>query len=387
MFERAVVHVGLHKTGTSTIQTTLLQNASSLEEHERIYFPRLAANHSVFVYPMFCDEPHRYAPVARTGATTPLAAERRNDRMRRKFEADFAKTSAQTLLLSGEDIALLNEAGLQRLKTWLTGHAERIDILIYVRDPVAWAASAAQQRIKGGATLATIADSPPNENIGKRIRLFQTVFGADAVIVRSFEAAISSGLFADFCQTVGIDRTWVNTVRVETRNESMSREAVHLISVLNETHPLPNKARIAPGRMQGDIRAFSRLQGGKFRLPVALSQEIANRAAADLLWLKDTFGIDYTGQSSSQTSEHTDDDTLADMIPVEFAADAVSAVVTQGAIREMELRAQIALMEDAPEKAQSIIRDMRIVDPGNPGIERVRRALRKSRQAARKSGT
>src|SRR3989304_5866607 len=57
-----ILHVGLHKTGTSSIQETLFLNENNkiLKNHGFLYPKNWVPNHSIPVYSAFCDNPEKY---------------------------------------------------------------------------------------------------------------------------------------------------------------------------------------------------------------------------------------------------------------------------------------------------------------------------------------
>ena len=62
MISEIFLHVGLHKTASSSIQDTLFskKNSKFLEENDYLYPKHWPANHSIPLYSNFCDHPEKY---------------------------------------------------------------------------------------------------------------------------------------------------------------------------------------------------------------------------------------------------------------------------------------------------------------------------------------
>ncbi|QYK40897.1 MAG: hypothetical protein KF887_16085 [Paracoccaceae bacterium] len=130
----------------------------------------------------------------------------------------------------------------------------------------------------------------------KRFEKFQHAFGADRLEVWAYEASgFPEGcVVKDFAARIGIDASGIKVVR---SNESISSEIV----ALTIDWMLPEALRRSP---EADIRLRRRVVGllsqglpGKFRFSPDLVRQHID--AEDLDWLREQFGIDFTGQIES----------------------------------------------------------------------------------------
>ena len=55
-----ILHVGLHKTATASIQRTLYLNDELLKKKDYLYPKCWPYNHSIPIYSAFCDHPENY---------------------------------------------------------------------------------------------------------------------------------------------------------------------------------------------------------------------------------------------------------------------------------------------------------------------------------------
>ncbi len=364
MFERAVVHIGLHKTGTTSIQATLHRHAAALEADQGVYYPRLTANHSVILFPLFCDKPQNYYVNQRANLKTERAAARHNAKITEKLDAEFAATNAKTLLVSGEDLSTLSAEGYARMNAWFKARAKHVEVVAFVRDPIAWATSAAQQRIKSGATFAELMKRVPREAARHKLGSALAVFGRDALRVHRFEDAARNGVLPYFCKETGIEERWAHTIEPETLNESFSNEGVHLIAAINALYPIKPSQKFAPKRAHADIQPLAAVQGEKFRLPPEMARQASKHAKQDIDWLKDALGIDYGDARTMETP-------VPDALSLPLAADFVVAAMSSAKVRELMLMAENALLKGDTNNARKHCRESLTVDPDNTDAKRL----------------
>ncbi|NDY93098.1 hypothetical protein [Ideonella livida] len=144
MTRRCILHVGLHKTGSSSIQETLYRNASLRGAH---YLDLGEANASGMVKLLFGG--------AEQASQTPLARqqgdEAARDLARKRLDRALAEVGpADTVIFSAEALSRLSIHGLQALQAALAPQFQSIEVVGYVRDMPGFMASAFQQRVKGG---------------------------------------------------------------------------------------------------------------------------------------------------------------------------------------------------------------------------------------------
>ncbi len=60
-FERIYLHIGLHKTGTSSLQSFLFEHRESLLRDLGVLYPSLNRNLSQPLFSLFSEQPQRYA--------------------------------------------------------------------------------------------------------------------------------------------------------------------------------------------------------------------------------------------------------------------------------------------------------------------------------------
>jgi hypothetical protein len=305
-----VLHVGLHKTGSTSIQNSLKgYSASGIK-----YLDLGPPNHSVPIRAAFTDNPHPETEGvhARVGRTADEVSEMRRDVVER-LRKQLSSKGFDKFVISGEGITQLSEASLQEFKALLTQYVDPIRVFAYVRDPAGFAISDFQQRIKAGYGGYDLG----KPNYRNRLEKFPQVFGRENFSVKVFarEGLKGGSVVTDFCDLWGIPFDPKDEVRA---NESLSDAAVKLLHLFNRqgvrSKGTPSLAR---GR-QRMIRSLARHFDGKFSPPAEI--RAAAFDAADVEWLRQELGVAFEMPTAAAPQrpaefrrflEAIDEDTLA----------------------------------------------------------------------------
>lgn len=305
------LHVGLHKTGSSSIQETLYlkQNNDLLRLHGIHYLRDVTANHSQAFFSMFCDRPEEYRMNIKLGIGA-AEAERLNRQYAYTVSEEMKHSDCAKLVISGEDISRLPLQNLLRLREFLQSsfaHPVQFKVIIYVRDPIHWGVSATQQVIKGGFHLQ-YALQHAEENLAQllkwRITNLVEAFGRQHTHVFAMEDAVRqrNGLLGHFLSVVGFPSASMDGVHILKVNESMSLTASDLISFINERLPLYAGTGLHPDRKAGDVFPLLKIRGPAFNLPADIKRRFYEIVSNDIQWLSDTYDIRYAYHENSDPS-------------------------------------------------------------------------------------
>jgi hypothetical protein len=162
--KRCFLHLGLHKTASSSAQATFTKSQQTLRDYN-IEFPifkysqpgsetRNISNHSIPILSAFSDNPSEYHINKRWGVTDLDGTNASYLRQLRE-----AANSGLDLLLSGEGISILSATGLRRFTSLLEELGFEIHAFALVRSPYSFACSSTQEVIRGGVHIEWLDES------------------------------------------------------------------------------------------------------------------------------------------------------------------------------------------------------------------------------------
>lgn len=247
---RAIVHLGMPKTGTTAIQQWMHKNDHALRTR-RIAAPRahstLSPIRTAHVEMGFCQ-------CEMAGELMPYPVNRgdfgihtRQDQS--KFVEDYSTyfgnlistLDVDTVLISNEDFSSMTRtpemaAGLDK---WLRQFFSDITYLIYVRRQEEYLASLYSQEIRGGAPIGldTFLKRQQNHDLNKFVDPWVAVAGTDGVNIRIFDRDIfpNGSLLADFALAASIDVS--GFPGLPEINESLGVASIAMLRSINRLEP------------------------------------------------------------------------------------------------------------------------------------------------------
>ena len=297
-FEKAIVHIGLGKTGSTTIQNALLAHAQELDASFSTYFPTdfsdpraFAGNHSLFLRSMFAEAPEELQFNKVVGLDSRERALAADKSLLRQYQAGFESTSAKTLLLSAEGIGHFDGASLQRLARWLDSVAGSIEVIACIRHPRHALAAEIQQRVKGGGRLENLFARPPFYRYSELFARLEDSFSKEAIRVYDYAVPCHANtIVSTFFAKIGAPVT-ITEQEQERSNAGISHEATYLIDALNRLRPQLESGQVNPLRSVGDLAAFVDIPGSRFTPPQAAYETLDSLAAHELHWLHENYGL------------------------------------------------------------------------------------------------
>jgi hypothetical protein len=232
MAKKLILHIGVWKTATTTIQKELFRNRLALKA-DGVYYPGFQANCTFLL--------HKYKKNL-VQHTTVKQSKKSLDAIMQDAHRLYDEFITESL---GCDVAVLSSEfyldfslnEIQRLKLELSELFSEIEIIVYIRDPIKHAISAVNEQVKQGHYRLNEAydiHSKPTEI--ERVLLWSDVFGKDNMIVRSFEEAvrIKGGIVRDFKQALNITSEFNSDLSEVETNQSLTLPAVLLSDFLME---------------------------------------------------------------------------------------------------------------------------------------------------------
>ncbi|MFT4822471.1 MAG: hypothetical protein ACJASY_000137 [Halioglobus sp.] len=326
-YRQIILHVGMHKTGTTSIQNNTHRMREALLEHD-IYYPSflyndiLKVNHSGPITALVSESPDRYGEQWRTDMGSDI------DSIQRQYQSYFSEIlespKAQTLVLSGETTSAFDIEDLQKIRDALEAHTDKLRVLVYIRDPSNSVASTLQQRIRGGGDLSRSRHIRNLAGVVRRryTRLIEVFPDSLEVINFHEEVASEAGLVGSFLIRCGFPTELVNDMKFSSANPRISMEAFKVMSAINKRYPAfpitsntsstPEAAspRETRARQYNDLRSLSYLPGQSFRLESLEDQKMQEAIQEETQWLEDNLKIAFPVQRESAAGPLWDESVL-----------------------------------------------------------------------------
>lgn len=313
------LHLGLHKTASSSFQQTCAANRLILDQAGLFYPifrcdqarpPRLKINnHSVPLRCLYDKNPQNYHINKRWKVGDINAAIQDYT-----LQFEQALQSDQSIVLSGEGLSLLTADALARLAGVIENHGFQIKPMILVRSPLDYAHSIAQQLVRGGQYVSLVGLGPLRSPCLpqrltipdglKEIRTLQKVFDQRLVAVPFRHACRHrcgpvGYLLEEFCGLSTVD-----SIDFKQTQESKSNLWVRLQNQVNERWPrFDQKKRLndAHFRIQED---YSR--SGSFRLTQHEVDLLSDQLLHSNQGLSDLLGSEFIEASDEVSSDISD---------------------------------------------------------------------------------
>lgn len=282
---RCILHIGMPKTGSSSIQATLWRE-NKIEDCEYLKIGKVS-NHAPIIFSLFSKRPELYYIHKDERRTLPQVDEFVMH-YRRELTKTLTSIQEKQYIISGEDILYLQEDELHELKLYLLQFSCEILVIGYVRPPISFMQSAAQQNIRAGAVGFGIADFSPNYRNG--LEKFDRVFGQDKVSLIKFapDSLVAGDVVVDFCSRIGIS---VENKKILRVNESLSLEAIALLYVFHKfckggaCVPSDKSVKLAQNLSTFGVR--------KFHYSKLLSGQIRTKIIGDIQWMENRMGCSF----------------------------------------------------------------------------------------------
>lgn len=236
--QRLILHLGLHKTGTTYIQHHLREHAVRLRR-AGVLLPETGF-----------QAPDRSA----RGGATPghqglVAALRRNDPAPwAALDREIAESGADTVILSCENLLFPTLPGRERLIADLAerlGEFDRVDMLALARRPDTYAEAFYRERVAGGIRAGTGGIGAFLVDHGAALTDLPALFGpfedgfGSRVRFADFDALRGDGLWPGFAALAGLP---ANLARVAApRYDTPDRDTVLLLELVNALVPDPDR--------------------------------------------------------------------------------------------------------------------------------------------------
>ena len=299
MPRQLILAVGLHKTGTTSIQQTCARNRRVLRDAGFLY-PRVSvsgqgqttANHTGTLHFMFRRQPEKfgYSRGATLGERDGIIEV--GNQIREAFASQLL-TQATNLLMVAEGASLFSVDELGDMKRWFNDRNWDVRVICFVRWLSSWINSMVSQRVTGFQHLTIQAAVGQFLDVSGAVQPWVTNIRKafpDAELY-SYEAASRHrlGLVGFFLEAIGIRPT--EKMIFARANAGRSDCATRLISSINAAFgPGLGDGTVNPHYAGNGISRLNAIPGAKFSLRLDEAAPLLPLLRAENEWLKKTLG-------------------------------------------------------------------------------------------------
>lgn len=264
---KCILHIGIHKTGSSSIQDSL----NGFDDDRFLYLRLRHPNHSAEFGRLFGFGPKYEGSIEYNTNTINLINE------------SIDSLSGRTLIVSGEDLSAFNPLQVGKLANFLRSSFSEISVVSYVRPPASYITSSFQQRVKSYQVGSK--DKTPIIAYRKLRPIFDTYdneFGRENVFVYKFNPTTFPNrcVATHFSQKIGLDLSKNKIVR---SNESICRLTAQFLFCYHQHFP----------RAKYELKLdaiFKLIDDTNFTVAPSLRKLIVENNIDDLIWMEDRLG-------------------------------------------------------------------------------------------------
>ena len=287
---RCIVHAGFPKTGTTSIQSSLLYGLRD----PRFRFLTLDSDYGNLLVASAFRRNFGAGKSLFSQGVNPRQAAAAATRSRRHLDRSLAAAARRgvTPILSAEVIVGFDEASLGDLRGFLAERGWSPQVIAYVRPPFDHFASLVGQGVRANLWFARDMDalvSSDRFNPIKSLRRLEGTFGAAAVFPQWFEPASfpERCVVRQFCGTFGIDFRGEDVVR---ENDSLNLAALRFLYAMIHSGHGRRPDFTSRVRWRILIERLAGLPGPPMRLHACITEPLAERLRPDWTWLESRFG-------------------------------------------------------------------------------------------------
>ena len=234
-----VLHVGMGKTGTSTIQATFHRNRRRLAKRGILY-PKTPGKrrHIRLGLSMQADDgvPRQSVGWRRQDVSTP-------GELRPQFEEalfEELESRPQQVVLSDEALLTASDTGIGNLRDLLDRMASSVRVVAYLRRQDDHLCSRYPQMVKREGEVRMLSERAQADlshiyDYHARLVAWRDVLRPDDLVVRTFERSrfADRSLLEDFLDASGLELRAENLKEVRSKNESLDAESVEFLRLVN----------------------------------------------------------------------------------------------------------------------------------------------------------
>ncbi len=313
---KIVIHVGMHKTGSTAIQEYFLRNHFQGVS----YTPWTGSNLCGLFILLFQDEIllHQYHGFRAQGPEFLAQLSEMRHLWLDKIVRFLEQSGDQTVIFSAEDISWPGfSSATAKMADFFRRFTDQIQVVGYVREPRSFAVSAFQQYLKDGGLKGLDVEKLWPHYRGRFERL-DDLFGRENVVLKRYDrdALVGHGVVSDFASLIGVSGP--SGVDIDA-NASLSAEATALLFVQRRFGDgFVSGFSEAQARNNQFIEALSRVGNRKFDFSEELWGPVQDKYASDYAWICSRLGGGFSSDSESERVKITSENDFVDLAAESF---------------------------------------------------------------------
>jgi hypothetical protein len=295
--KRLVIHVGMEKTGSTTIQEVLRNNAKALRARG-INYPADMHHHNFTLLPLLHKDP--FDMVMWKRRIKPEESKEVLSSLQLRWDRHFESHRDGIFIISSE--LLFQQTDLiEALHQMVHPYFDTIDLVCYIRHPNDYLSSVVQQQVKNGVRSRGIEEIfldilDTRLQYSEVIQNWLRYFPKEHLIVRNFTRSHfkNHSLIDDFFETIGRGDITDDQLQVDRLNESIGMNSVILLAELNKRYPVIRQGRINRERgLYGryiPMEVFTAIDEEKFKLEIRYTEAQARKINQEIRYVNQYFG-------------------------------------------------------------------------------------------------
>ncbi|MCF8360270.1 MAG: hypothetical protein K9H26_16070 [Prolixibacteraceae bacterium] len=318
MIKKVFLHIGLHKTASTSIQNSLANSYDRLKNNNFL-FPlfylnnKRIVNHSIPFFSLFTKNPANYSANFNLNITNRKDIEEVHSNYLNQLKEQIKAFKGENLIISGEDISRLTCTQLESLKYFLfdlTNAGIEIEVIAFVRNPVDLVLSLIQEMVKHGEVIDDLffkAAERVKNRYQSTFSKFIEIFSKESIKVYRLEDAQKhqNGVCGFFVSVIGGSEELQQKVTLFYSNRSITYEGVRFLSAINKKIPFRINGKINPERKTISKADISKFPGQNFFISNADKHLIWKNSQVDLQWLYENFNVYYSAYIKGNNTNRT----------------------------------------------------------------------------------
>jgi len=300
------LHIGMHKTGTTSIQKTLQENTDLLLESGYYYSVKWGENQIYNLASIIKEDPYSNVDyLAEKMDKSAVDAFRQESILQLLDEISDKRIS--TLIFSSEYFSFASAYEIEQMRIFLQHlfpHKPKLSLVYATRSPISWIRSMELQWLKGSGLITT-----PHQRsdflktlYSDTLLKFQHFFPDAHQIIYKFEDSLNHefGPVGYFMAQIGYPKDQIGRLHFKNANQGVCSDVSQLLLYINSfasyylNNNKANGINIEAGRRENDTQPLEDIKGKPFEYDEQTKLFLYSLFKDDVNWLKQHTNIDYT---------------------------------------------------------------------------------------------